>query len=400
MWKLVYGNDTRFIEGKPVNDDLHYKFEVIPTKTMKSRFAKLMAVNTVTAALDTLDSANPVNTDYAVPLADNLTKSTKARDYIISASHVDTPVTQTVSSLNHVAGLNGLAMVRRGLYSFIGTVGDAVKNHPAEDSDVWAGFLRSDEDSNGIDVGSLHDGYRLSYHGAVVGYDFHKTDSSRTGIAIAYADGDSYTKGENSTKNDMKYYAGGMYHMRDYGSSHITCDAGYVHSSNDLSQWNVGQRITASTHGNGITAGIYWDRQYRLGSNTWSPFAGIRYMHLQNDDFTDNLGFHHQSDSLNTWKLPIGVSYEYKYRKGNWNITPRMEVGYSFAMGDKGYRDSFGFGNGLDSFDVDVAENSWFVRPSISFINKDNVTLEAYYKYEKGNDIISKNWGIQVGYKF
>ena len=400
MWKLVYGNDTRFIEGKPVNDDLHYKFEVIPTKTMKSRFAKLMAVNTVTAALDTLDSANPVNTDYAVPLADNLTKSTKARDYIISASHVDTPVTQTVSSLNHVAGLNGLAMVRRGLYSFIGTVGDAVKNHPAEDTDVWANFLRSDEDSNGIDVGSLHDGYKLSYHGAVVGYDFRKTDSSRTGIAIAYADGDSYTKGENSTKNDMKYYAGGMYHMRDYGSSHITFDAGYVHSSNDLSQWNVGQRITASTHGNGITAGIYWDRQYRLGSNTWSPFAGIRYMHLQNDDFTDNLGFRHQSDGMNTWKLPVGVSYEYKYRKGNWNITPRMEIGYSFAMGDKGYRDSFGFGNGLDSFDVDVAENSWFVRPSISFINKDNVTLEAYYKYEKGNDIISKNWGIQVGYKF
>lgn len=400
MWKRVYGNDTRFIEGEKVNDDLHYKFEVIPTQTMKRRFAKLMAVNTVTAALNTLDSANSVNTDNALTLDDNLTKSTKARDYIISASHVGTPVTQMVSSLNHVAGLNGLAMVRRGLYSFIGTVGDAVKDHPAEDTDVWANFLRSDEDSNGIDVGSLHDGYKLSYHGAVVGYDFHKTDFSRTGIAIAYADGDSYTKEANSTKNDIKYYSGGLYHMRDYGSFHITFDAGYVHSSNDLSQWNVGQRITASTHGNGVTAGIYWDKQYRLGGNTWSPFAGLRYMHLQNDDFTDNLGFRHQSDGMNTWKLPVGVSYEYKYRKGNCNITPRMEIGYSFAMGDKGYRDSFGFGNGLDSFDVDVAENSWFVRPSISFINKDDLTLEAYYKYEKGNDIISKNWGVQVGYKF
>lgn len=405
MWKQIYGNDTNFIEGKKVNDDLHYKFEVIPVQTMRKRFAKLMTANTVAATLNTTNKMNGVDSAYhndttnVVTQNNDLTQSEKARNYIVSVSKVGTPVEQTVTSLNHLAGLNGLAMVKRGLYSFAGIVGDAVIDHQVDDSNVWAGFLRNDESSNGIKIGTMHDGYKLNYNGAIVGYDLHKTGTSRTGLAIAYADGDSYTKDANSTKDDMKYYSGEVYHMKDYGNLQIILDAGYVHSSNDISQWNAGQHLTASTHGNGVTAGIYLNKRYQMGSQTLAPFMGLRYMHLQNNDFTDSFGFRHQSESLNTWKLPVGVVYEYNHKTENWNVSPRLKIGYSFAIGDKGYRDSFGFGNGLDSFEVDVAENSWFVEPGIE-ISKNALSLGAYFRYQKGDDISSRDWKVQLGYKF
>ena len=405
MWKQIYGNDTNFIEGKKVNDDLHYKFEVIPVQTMRKRFAKLMTANTVAATLNTTNKMNGVDSAYhndttnVVTQNNDLTQSEKARNYIVSVSKVGTPVEQTVTSLNHLAGLNGLAMVKRGLYSFAGIVGDAVIDHQVDDSNVWAGFLRNDESSNGIKIGTMHDGYKLNYNGAIVGYDLHKTGTSRTGLAIAYADGDSYTKDANSTKDDMKYYSGEVYHMKDYGNLQITLDAGYVHSSNDISQWNAGQHLTASTHGNGVTAGIYLNKRYQMGSQTLAPFMGLRYMHLQNNNFTDSFGFRHQSESLNTWKLPVGVVYEYNHKTENWNVSPRLKIGYSFAIGDKGYRDSFGFGNGLDSFEVDVAENSWFVEPGIE-ISKNALSLGAYFRYQKGDDISSRYWKVQLGYKF
>ncbi|MDY5104636.1 MAG: autotransporter domain-containing protein [Megasphaera elsdenii] len=409
MWKQIFGNDTEFIEGTEVDDDLHYyTFGVISPAKIQRRFAKLMTANTVAAVLTDTASANTINSTSLAKSentnrTDNNAGSTgsaeKAGDFVVSVSHPGTPAAQTVSSLNHLAGLNGLGMVKRGLYSFGSTIGDSVADHQSDDSDIWAGFLHHDENSSGIKVGNLHDGYKLNYHGAIVGYDFHKNDSSRTGVVAAYADGNSYTKGDGSTKNDMKYYAGGLYHMIDHGMSRFTFDVDYIHSANDLTQWNAGQQITASTHGDGIMAGIRFDSKYQIGHSTWSPFAGLRYMHLESDDFMDSLGFRHESENIDTWKLPIGLAYEYTRDAGHWQLTPRVEVGYSLAMGDKGYKDSLGFGSGIDTFDVDVAENSWFVRPSVSF-SKDDLTLEAYYKYEKGNDIISKNWGIQVGYKF
>ena len=409
MWKQIFGNDTEFIEGTEVDDDLHYyTFGVISPAKIQRRFAKLMTANTVAAVLTDTASANTINSTSLAKSentnrTDNNAGSTgsaeKAGDFVVSVSHPGTPAAQTVSSLNHLAGLNGLGMVKRGLYSFGSTIGDSVADHQSDDSDIWAGFLRHDENSSGIKVGNLHDGYKLNYHGAIVDYDFHKNDSSRTGVVAAYADGNSYTKGDGSTKNDMKYYAGGLYHMIDHGMSRFTFDVDYIHSANDLTQWNAGQQITASTHGDGIMAGIRFDSKYQIGHSTWSPFAGLRYMHLESDNFTDSLGFRHESENIDTWKLPIGVAYEYTHDAGHWQLMPRVEVGYSLAMGDKGYKDSLGFGSGIDTFDVDVAEDSWFVRPSVSF-SKDDLTLEAYYKYEKGNDIISKNWGIQVGYKF
>ena len=407
MWNYVYGKDTQFIEGK-TDDKKHYTFNVISSAKMQKRFAKLMTANTVAAVLTDTASANTVNSTSLAKSentnrTDNNAGSTgsdgKAGDFIVSVSHPGTPAAQTISSLNHLAGLNGLGMVKRGLYSFGGTIGDSITDYQSDDSDIWAGFLRHDENSSGIKVGNLHDGYKLNYHGAIVGYDFHKNDSSRTGVVAAYADGNSYTKGDGSTKNDMKYYTGGLYHMIDHGMSRFTFDVDYIHSANDLTQWNAGQQITASTHGDGIMAGIRFDSKYQIGHSTWSPFAGLRYMHLESDNFTDSLGFRHESENIDTWKLPIGVAYEYTHDAGHWQLMPRVEVGYSLAMGDKGYKDSLGFGSGIDTFDVDVAEDSWFVRPSVSF-SKDDLTLEAYYKYEKGNDIISRNWGVQVGYKF
>ncbi|WP_301860278.1 autotransporter domain-containing protein [uncultured Megasphaera sp.] len=305
-------------------------------------------------------------------------------------------------ALNSSAGLTGLAGVGYGLASFSDTLSRSVNTHDAADGNVWASYIHDKRTVDGLKVGNLSADYDLTYNGAVIGVDFSNSDTTRYGLALAYADGDVSTNGGLvSTQNDADYYGGSLYGVWN-GSKGLTYKAelGYTKSSNDLTQYNTGTKITASTDADAVYAGVRAEKAIESASGTWTPYAGLRYTRLAVDDYTDSLGFAHNSDNAGIWNLPVGVAYRHESKSSSgWTYTPSVELGYQFAFGNKTMDETVSFGAGSDLFGVDIAENSFLGRLSFTAAN-DDLAFGVHYGYQKGSNTDSKAWGVSASLKF
>ena len=306
------------------------------------------------------------------------------------------------TALNSSAGLTGLAGIGYGLASFSDTLSRSVNTHDAADGNVWASYIHDKRTVDGLKVGNLDADYDLTYNGAVIGVDFSNTDTTRYGLALAYANGDVSTNGGAvSTQNDADYYGGSLYGVWN-GAKGLTYKAelGYTKSSNDLTQYNTGTKITASTDADAVYAGVRAEKAIESASGTWTPYAGLRYTRLAVDDYTDSLGFAHNSDNAGIWNLPVGVAYSHESKSSSgWTYTPSVELGYQFAFGNKTMDETVSFGAGSDLFGVDIAENSFLGRLSFTASN-DDLAFGVHYCYQKGSNTDSKAWGVSAGLKF
>lgn len=304
------------------------------------------------------------------------------------------------AALNSEAGLTGLSGAAHGMYGFSQHVSGLIDRHEADGEGIWAAYLREDKTVDGFAVGSLAADYDLSYNGFILGGDFAKTKTSRTGAAFAYADGDiSSNGGVVTTKNDVKYYAGEIYHVIRSGDMTYKADIGYARGSNDISQYNLGTKVTADLHATALHAGIRAEKAIETAAGTWAPYIGLDYFHVSTDNYTDSLGFTHDLDSANIWNIPVGVQYRHETRSGSWTLSPIVEVGYLFALGDKDTEESFGYGATMSTFRSDIAENSFIGRLGLA-AKKDSMSYELHYGYQKGSDVKSNRWGVQISYMF
>lgn len=307
-------------------------------------------------------------------------------------------VARVTNALNSAAGLTGLGGVGYGTYRFTTAFTDHVANHEA--SGLWASYLHDKSSVDGLSVGNLRADYDLTYDGVVVGSDFYDNGRTTIGAAFAYADGDVSTKSGVSTKNDVDYY-GGMIYGAMKGGAGMTyrAEIGYNRSSNDLTQWNTGKRITGSVDADAFHVGVAAEKEIRTGSSVWTPFLGLQYIDLSIDDYSDSLGFRHEGDSAGLWNMPVGVNYKYEVANGAWTYAPTVTLGYRFAFGDDSVDETLRYGSGAGSFGTEIAEDSFFTRIGFE-AKKDNIGFGVHYGYERGSDTEANQWGINCSFFF
>ena len=302
------------------------------------------------------------------------------------------------SAFNSLAGLTGLAGVGFGTYRFTNVFTELTANH--EEGDLWAQYIHDKSSVDGLSVGSLSADYDLTFDGAVIGSDFYQKGNVTVGAAFAYADGDISTNSGVSTSNDVDYY-GGMIYGAVKGGAGMTyrAEIGYNRSSNDLTQWNTGKRITGSVDADAFHVGVAAEKEIRTGSSVWTPFLGLQYIDLSIDDYSDSLGFRHEGDSAGLWNMPLGVNYKYETTNGGWTYAPSVTVGYRFAFGDDGVDETFRYNGGSGSFGTEIAEDSFFTR--VGFLaKKENMGFGVHYGYERGSDTEANQWGINCSFYF
>lgn len=299
---------------------------------------------------------------------------------------------------NSAAGLTGLAGVGYGTYRFTTAFTDHVANHEA--GDLWASYLHDKSSVDGLSVGNLRADYDLTYDGAVIGSDFYDNGRTTIGAAFAYADGDVSTKSGISTKNDVDYY-GGMIYGSVKGGAGMTyrAEIGYNRSSNDLTQWNTGKRITGSVDADAFHVGVAAEKEIRTGSSVWTPFLGLQYIDLSIDDYSDSLGLRHEGDSAGLWNMPVGVNYKYEVANGAWTYAPTVTLGYRFAFGDDSVDETLGYNGVGSTFGTEIAEDSFFTRIGFE-AKKDNIGFGVHYGYERGSDTEANQWGINCSFFF
>lgn len=303
------------------------------------------------------------------------------------------------NALEHAAAIAEMAGVTHGTYGFAQDFSGMIADHKGEGSGIWANYLRQDKKVDGFQVAGRKAKYDVKYNGFLIGSDLISDENSRTGIAFAYADGSHTEKDGVTGKNDTKYYGGDVYHHFTAGGIQYKADIGFIKSDNDLEQTQLGTPIKGSVDGNAFFAGICAEKEIALGASSLTPYAGLRYYRIHTGDFTDSLGMKHETENANLWNLPVGVEFRHEVKNGNWNLTPVVEIGYNFAMGDKDTKKTVSLGDAADTFSFDIGESAFLARLGVEAENS-TWTLGGGYRYQKGSDTQSNQWYIQAGYRF
>ena len=312
-----------------------------------------------------------------------------------------------ITALNSVANMGELAGVNHGAYSMSNTMTDAIAdhlslaNHGEQDNDIWARYIHSEEDIEDMELGGINADYDATYNGIIVGGDFYKNGKGTIGLAVSYADGD--IDGSNMasrTENDAEYYGASLYGRIDNGDSALLGDISFLHGSNDITQYNSGEKITASPDADAFSVGLRAEKEIKAGNGKFVPYMGVRYMHLGTGDYTNSLGMKYNADDQNLFLLPVGLKYTAEIKHNDWTVKPMAEVGYVWNFGDKDTDQTVSLNGVSDTFGFDTVDDGAFIGRLGIEAESDKMAYGIGYEYQNGDSSSSDKWMANVIFKF
>ena len=332
-----------------------------------------------------------------------------AADFVAKAAdeHVNADTATQVSAFNSAAALSELAGVEHGTYAASNLFTDAISKHMSltnekeHDSDIWAKYIHSKENIDGLAVAGADSKYDVNYNGIVVGADLYKNGKATIGAALSYVDGS--VKGNTlaaRTENDATYYGASIYGGIQNEDSSVIGDISYLHGKNDITQRNSATTLTADAKSDAFSIGVRAEKSLKAGVGKFVPYAGIRYMHLGTGNYNNSIGMSYDGDDMNLWLLPVGVKYSADVKAGGWTIRPIAEVGYVWNMGDRDATQTVSLNGASNGFGYDVADNGSYIGRFVVEAEKANVTYGLGYEYQKGDSVKANKWMANVNWSF
>ena len=332
-----------------------------------------------------------------------------AAEFVNSASddHNNADDATKASALNSAAAMGELAGVEHGTYAASNLFTDAISEHMSltnekeHDSDIWAKYIHSKENIDGLAVVGADSKYDVNYNGIVVGADLYKNGKATIGAALSYVDGS--VKGNTlaaRTENDATYYGVSIYGGIQNEDSAVICDISYLHGKNDITQRNSGTALTADAKSDAFSIGVRAEKTLKAGVGKFVPYAGIRYMHLGTGNYNNSIGMSYDGDDMNLWLLPVGVKYSADVKAGSWTIRPIAEIGYVWNMGDRDATQTVSLNGASNGFGYDVADNGSYIGRFVVEAEKANVTYGLGYEYQKGDSVKANKWMANVNWSF
>ncbi len=323
-------------------------------------------------------------------------------------NQVNTTKAQQANAINSQAAMTELGGVQHGLYTANNLFDSAVMNHLADldqadkDKDIWAHYIHSKEDIDGLSLDTLGGAsYKAQYNGVIVGSDFYTKGNAVAGAAFTYMDGsiDGNTA-TATTKNDADYYGLSFYGRLTQGRTNYLGDISWLHGKNDLTQYNSLTELTGSVSSNAFSAGVRAEQNFTAGKGLLTPYIGLRYAHFDFGDYTDSIGVHHDADTANIWLLPVGLRYSLTSQHGSWSLKPIAEVGYLWTLGDRDGVETVSLNGQANAFGFDLADpGTYYGRLGVE-AQKGDITYGIGYQYQKGDSVRSNTWMAAVRYKF
>lgn len=365
----------------------------------------------VTASVQSVKDAfnGEVIAPNAYDAALNATGANAASDFVMNAadSKVNATKAEQISALNSAAAMSELAGVEHGTYAASNLLTDAVADHMSlanakdHDSDIWAKYIHTKENIDGLSIANFSADYDAQYNGIVVGADLYKNGKATVGAALTYVDGN--INGNTlaaRTKNDATYYGASIYGGIQNDDSAVIGDISYLHGKNDITQYNSGTNLTADAKSDALSIGVRAEKSVKAGVGKFVPYAGIRYMHLGTGNYTNSIGMSYDADDMNLWLLPVGVKYSADVKAGAWTIRPIAEVGYVWNMGDRDSTQTVSLNGAGDGFGYDVTDSGSYIGRFMIEAEKANVTYGLGYEYQKGDSVKANRWMANLNWSF
>ena len=405
----VKGQTYKIIEGTAVGIAANWDVDNILSNNKLLKFN----VNTANNTVETISQSVTAAYGDAVVAGEvynaAIDAGGAAADFVAKAAdaHVNETKAAQVSAFNSAAAMGELAGVEHGTYAASNLFTDAISDHMSlandkdHDSDIWAKYIHSKENVDGLAVAGADSKYDVNYNGIVVGADLYKNGKATVGAALSYVDGS--IKGNTlaaRTENDATYYGASIYGGIQNEDSAVIGDISYLHGKNDITQHNSGMTLTADAKSDAFSIGVRAEKTLKAGVGKFVPYAGIRYMHLGTGNYTNSIGMAYDGDDMNLWLLPVGVKYSADVKAGGWTIRPIAEVGYVWNMGDRDATQTVSLNGASNGFGYDVADNGSYIGRFVVEAEKANVTYGLGYEYQKGDSVKANKWMANVNWSF
>ena len=253
---------------------------------------------------------------------------------------------------------------------------------------LWINPVYKSSDLDGFEAQGLDYGADIDLYGVALGGDFTFGPNVRVGAAFHIGAGDADGEGVGSgASNDFDYYGFSLYAGTSFGNFAVGADFGFTQVSNELEQSAYLGKLSAETDAQVLTLGLRGE--YLLSSDVANitPHVGLRYTSLDVDDYSVKCDAttiaHNDSDRMNVFSLPVGVTIAKDITAGAWTVAPQFDLTLTANMGDDELESSTEF--------VGVESVGLATEVLDSFTYGAKLGLKAQYQE-------SFSFGLNVGY--
>lgn len=312
-----------------------------------------------------------------------------------------------IDAFNSLGNLTALSGATHNTYTVSGITHEAITDHMSlannltHDKDVWAQLIHTKNSVSDLAMGGMDADYDSKLNGVVVGADFYHKEGRTLGAAFTYVKGDvdAHTLA-TTTKTDSKFYGLSLYGGMERDDYALIGDISYLSGSNDVTQYNSGNRIEGSPDTKAFSIGVRAEKRIARGeSATLVPYVGARFLRIQTDDYANNFGFNYDQSDKNMFLVPLGVKYSANFQRGNWNVLPIAELGYVWNSG-RSVDQTVSFGGVANGFTYDLTDRGSFIGKLGLEASNGDVTYSLGYEYQKGSSVKANRFRGGVNLKF
>ena len=249
---------------------------------------------------------------------------------------------------------------------------------------IWVTPVYKSADADGFNADNKSYGADVKLYGLALGADIEVAPNFKVGGMFNVGSGDADGQGLGSNvSNDFDYYGLGLYAGYSMDAFSLVADVTYTAVDNDIEGNTDLGKVNASIDSTNLSVGVTGQYKLSLSGMDVTPHAGLRYSMIDMDDYATAYS-QNDSDSINIFSVPVGVTIAKEYVTDTWTVKPSFDLTLTGNFGD-------------DEVDATAKWNGY---SNLSTTVKSEIMDNFTYGAAVGVSATSGNFGLGLGVNY
>ena len=249
---------------------------------------------------------------------------------------------------------------------------------------IWVTPVYKSADADGFNADNKSYGADVKLYGLALGADIEVAPNFKVGGMFNVGSGDADGQGLGANvSNDFDYYGLGLYAGYSMDAFSLVADVTYTAVDNDIEGNTDLGKVNASIDSTNLSVGVTGQYKLSLAGMDVTPHAGLRYSMIDMDDYSTAYS-QNDSDSLNIFSVPVGVTIAKEYVTDTWTVKPSFDLTLTGNFGD-------------DEVDATAKWNGF---SNLSTTVKSEIMDNFTYGAAVGVSATSGNFGLGLGVNY
>ena len=191
---------------------------------------------------------------------------------------------------------------------------------------IWVTPVYKSADADGFNADNKSYGADVKLYGLALGADIEVAPNFKVGGMFNVGSGDADGQGLGANvSNDFDYYGLGLYAGYSMDAFSLVADVTYTAVDNDIEGNTDLGKVNASIDSTNLSVGVTGQYKLSVAGMDVTPHAGLRYSMIDMDDYSTAYS-QNDSDSLNIFSVPVGVTIAKEYVTDTWTVKPSFDL--------------------------------------------------------------------------